>query len=49
MVLLAAFHFWLVYHAEEIIQDMVSSRSDGKIVLEVKKFKFNWFSKKKWN
>ena len=46
MILLAAFHFWLVYHAEEIIQDMVLSRSNGKIVLEVKKFKFNWFSKK---
>lgn len=46
VILLTAFHFWFVYHAEEIIQDLVASRSDGKIRLEVRNFKFNWFSKK---
>ena len=45
-MLLTAFHFWFVYHAEEIIQNMVSVRSKGKIILEVENFKFNWFSKK---
>ena len=46
LVLLTAFHFWLVYHAEEIIQDMVAEKSNGKIVLDIRNFKFNWFSKK---
>lgn len=46
LVLLIAFHFWFVYHAEKIIQDLVASRSDGKIRLDVENFKFNWFSKK---
>jgi hypothetical protein len=46
VALLVAFHFWFVYHAEEILQDMVASRSNGKIHLRVDNFKFNWFSKK---
>lgn len=46
VILLTAFHFWFVYHAEEIIQDLVSSRSDGRIQMKVENFKFNWFSKK---
>ena len=46
LVLLTAFHFWLVHHAEEVIQDFVESRTKGKLKLEVKNFKFNWFSKK---
>ncbi len=41
---LVAFHFWFVYHAEEILQDLVASRSNGKLKLEVEKFRFNWFS-----
>ncbi len=45
-VLLIAFHFWVVHHAEELIQDLVASRSNGHIRLEVRNFKFNWFSKK---
>ena len=46
MLLLISFHFWFVYHAEEILQDMVAARSNGKIHLQVENFKFNWFSKK---
>lgn len=46
VVLLTAFHFWVVHHAEELIQDLVASRSNGHIRLEVRNFKFNWFSKK---
>ncbi|HEX7847670.1 MAG TPA: hypothetical protein VF476_17845, partial [Chitinophagaceae bacterium] len=46
IIFLAAFHFWVVYHAEEIIQDLVESKSNGKLKLEVENFKFNWFSKK---
>lgn len=44
LVLLTAFHFWFINHAEGLIEDMVEARSNGKIRLDVKKFKFNWFS-----
>ncbi|HEX7903780.1 MAG TPA: hypothetical protein VF487_07870 [Chitinophagaceae bacterium] len=46
LILVTAFHFWFVHHAEQIIQDLVSSKSNGKIKLEIRNFKFNWFSKK---
>jgi hypothetical protein len=46
ILLLVAFHFWVVYHAEDIIQELVESKSNGKLKLEVKNFKFNWFSRK---
>jgi hypothetical protein len=46
LILLIAFHFWIVHHAEDILQAFVESKSNGKIKLEVRKFKFNWFSKK---
>ncbi len=46
LTLLIAFHFWFVYHAEEIIQDMVETRSNGRLKLEVEKFRFNWFTKR---
>jgi hypothetical protein len=46
ILLLVAFHFWIVHHAEEILQDLVKSKSNGKLKLEVRNFKFNWFSKK---
>ena len=38
VVLLTAFHFWVVHHAEELIQDLVASRSNGHIRLEVRNF-----------
>jgi hypothetical protein len=46
LILLTAFHFWFVHHAEDILEALVESKSGGKIKLEVKKFKFNWFSNK---
>ena len=41
-----AFHFWFKAHARQLIEDLVESRSNGKIRLKVDKFSFNWFSKK---
>src|SRR5690606_33223047 len=38
------FHFWFVNHAERLIEDMVEVRSNGKLKLDVEKFRFNWFS-----
>lgn len=46
LVLLIAFHFWFINHAEQLIEELVESRSNGKLKLEVRKFKFNWFSNK---
>jgi len=46
IALLIAFHFWFVHHAEELVAQLVSNASKGKLKLEVQKFKFNWFSKK---
>ncbi|MEI9911912.1 MAG: hypothetical protein WDO71_21075 [Bacteroidota bacterium] len=43
-MLLTAFHFWFVNHAEQLLEELVSSRSNGKLKLHVKKFRFNWFS-----
>jgi hypothetical protein len=44
VVLLTAFHFWFVNHAEQLLEELVESRSNGKLKLDVKKFKFNWCS-----
>jgi hypothetical protein len=46
MALAVGFHFWFVNHAEEIVERLVHQQSNGKLRLKVKKFKFNWFSKK---
>lgn len=45
-MLLTAFHFWFRDHAEEVIEDMVSARSNGKVNLKLRKFRFNYFSRK---
>lgn len=45
-VVLVSFHFWFRDHAEEVIEDMVSARSNGKVNLKLKKFRFNYFSRK---
>ena len=45
-ILVTAFHFWFRDHAEEVIEDMVSARSNGKVNLKLKKFRFNYFSRK---
>ncbi|HUM64646.1 MAG TPA: hypothetical protein PLV32_02320, partial [Chitinophagaceae bacterium] len=44
LLLMTAFHFWFINHAERLIEDMVHAQSDGRIRLKVDKFKFNWFS-----
>jgi hypothetical protein len=46
IVLLVAFHFWFVHHAKQLIEDLVSSQSKGKLSLEIDKFNFNWFNRK---
>ncbi|RYY60869.1 MAG: hypothetical protein EOO05_08395 [Chitinophagaceae bacterium] len=46
LALLLCFHFWFVNHAEELIENMVSSQSNGRLTLKIDKFKFNWFSSK---
>ena len=44
LLLMTAFHFWFINHAEQLIEDMVHTQSDGRLRLKVDKFKFNWFS-----
>ena len=46
VVLLAAFHFWFLAHAKELLEDLVESQSHGKLKMKVKKFRFGYFSKK---
>ncbi|MET0636376.1 MAG: hypothetical protein ABWZ25_10145 [Chitinophagaceae bacterium] len=46
VVLFLCFHFWFVNHAEELIENLVNSQSNGRLELKVQKFKFNWFSRK---
>ena len=45
-VLLISFHLWFRDHAEEVIEDLVSARSHGTVNLKLKKFRFNYFSRK---
>ncbi len=45
IVLLTAFHFWFKAHAKGLIEDLVESKSHGKIKLKIGKFSFNYFSK----
>jgi hypothetical protein len=44
VVLLTAFHFWFINHAERLLEELVESRSNGKLKLHVKNFRFNYFS-----
>ncbi|HKO78960.1 MAG TPA: hypothetical protein VJU78_01130 [Chitinophagaceae bacterium] len=46
VVLMTAFHFWFIHHAEQLVEDIVSSQSSGKLKLQVDRFKFNWFTYK---
>lgn len=41
---LAVFHFWFVHHARDVIEDIVSSKSNGKLKLRIGKFRFNYIS-----
>ncbi|MES1221717.1 MAG: hypothetical protein ABUT20_39835, partial [Bacteroidota bacterium] len=45
-VLLTSFHFWFRDHAEEVIESIVDAQSNGKVNLKLKKFRFNYFSRK---
>ena len=44
LALMTAFHFWFVNHSEQLLEDMVSVQSNGKLRLKVDRFKFDWFS-----
>ena len=44
LVLMTAFHFWFINHSEQLLEDMVSAQSNGKLKLKVDRFKFDWFS-----
>lgn len=46
IILLTAFHFWFVSHIEDIIQNLVLDKSNGKLMLQVDNVKFRWFSNK---
>jgi hypothetical protein len=43
-VLFVGFHFWFINHAEQILEDLVESKSNGKVKLKVKKFKFDYLN-----
>ncbi|MCH5596583.1 AsmA family protein [Niabella ginsengisoli] len=41
-----AFNFWFIDHAEEALEQIVYTQSNGKLKLKVKEFKFNWIKNK---
>ncbi len=45
-MLLVGFHFWLKAHAKELIEEMVASKSGGKLKLKIEKIHFNYFNRK---
>ena len=46
IVLVAIFHFWFIANAKNILENLVKSKSHGKLRLKVEKFKFGYFSTK---
>lgn len=46
LLLLIGFHFWFKAHAKEIIEDLVASKSNGRIKLKIKKLHFGYFSRR---
>ncbi len=46
LVLFAGFHSWINYNAKQIVQDLVESRSKGRLKMKIEKFRFSWFSRK---
>ena len=46
LLLLFAFHTWINYNARHIIEDLVESRSKGRLKMKLEKFRFSWFSRK---
>ena len=45
-ILLLSFHFWFKAHARQMIEDLVETKSNGKLKLKIEKFSLNWFTKK---
>lgn len=46
IILITALHIYVVNNAEKLIEDLVSTKSKGKLKLKVKNIRFNYFSKK---
>ena len=46
LVLLTGLHFWFKSYAKHIIEDLVESKSHGKLKLKIGKFHFGYFSRK---
>lgn len=46
VVLLLAFHFWFINHAESLIEDIVHQQSNGRLHLTIDQFRFNWLNRK---
>jgi hypothetical protein len=42
----AIFHFWFIAHAKDILENLVKSKSHGRLRLKVEKFKFGYFTTK---
>jgi len=45
IVLLLGFHFWFKAHAKQMLEDLVESKSNGKLKMKVGKLKFSYFSR----
>lgn len=46
LLLFIALHIWINYTAKHIVQDLVESRSNGRLKMKIQKFRFSWFSKR---
>jgi hypothetical protein len=46
IILVTALHIYVVNNAERLIEDLVESKSNGKLKLKLKNIRFNYFSKK---
>lgn len=46
IALVIGFHFWFVNNAENLLEDLVATRSNGRLKLKVENMKFNYFSRK---
>ena len=45
LLLLLGFHFWFKAHAKQMLEDLVESKSNGKLKMKVGKLKFSYFSR----
>jgi len=44
-LLLLGFHFWFKAHAKQMLEELVESKSNGKLKMKVGKLKFGYFSR----